>query len=222
MGELSPLSFCQNAEASVVLTDGEALDGLHRELERELLVGTAWRHRLSSWARRVGNEAARRRISGADSGPFLKLSHWVADYVVLSELRRLLGGNVRRIVVHAAGMRRSTRWFFESMGISPLAFLGVAASSGIGLLEVPDDPRPGSYGRGMPGVDVWVDADGRIRIRGANVASGAIGVDERGWLDLEITGEIDDEGTIWPERTLGALDAPSLAVLPIAEQAGRP
>jgi long-chain acyl-CoA synthetase len=151
--------------------------------------------------------------------PFLAVSHLIADRLVLSEQRRLLGGQVRRMIVHAAaGMRRETRWFFEAMGLSPLGFVGVPESSGIGLLELPDDPRPGSYGRGMPGVDVWVDADGRLRIRGANIDRGSIGVDERGWLDLELAGEIDDEGTIWPERALGALDASSLAVLPIADQ----
>jgi long-subunit acyl-CoA synthetase (AMP-forming) len=115
-------------------------------------------------------------------------------------------------------MRRHTRWFFESVGISPLGYYGVPASGGIGLLELPDDPRPGSYGRGMPGVDVWVDSTGRVRVRGGNVSRCAPGVDERGWLDLDIIGEIDEDGTIWPERALGALDAPSLAMLPIAER----
>jgi long-chain acyl-CoA synthetase len=218
-GEHSPLVLSQTARITVGIADGDILDVLHRELERELLIGAAWRRRVGHWAHRVGNEAARRRISGTDLGPFLALSHLIADRLVLSEQRRLLGGHLRRIVVYADGMRRSTRWFFESIGISPLGFLGIAESGGIGLLELPDEPRPGSYGRGMPGVDIWVNAEGKIRIRGANVSPAALGVDDRGWLDLGITGEIDEEGTIWPERDLGSLDAPSLAMLPIADQA---
>lgn len=217
VGDISPLLLCQSARATILLSDGDALDRLHREIDRELLLSAGWRNGFTPWARRVGNEAARRRICGAEVGPYLIACHWVADRLVLSEQRRLLGGCIRRIVVHVSGMRRATRWFFESMGISPLAFVGRPESAGIGLLELPEDPRPGSFGRGMPGVDVWVDAEGRVRIRGANVARSFGGVGEEGWLDLEITGEIDDEGTIWPEHSLGALDAPSLAVLPIAE-----
>jgi long-subunit acyl-CoA synthetase (AMP-forming) len=216
-GDISRLALCQVSKATIVIADGESLAALQREIDRELLVGAAWRRTLGSWAMRVGNEAARRRISGSEMGPFLAISHRLADSLVLSVPRQLLGGQVRRCLVRAEGMRRNTRWFFEAVGISPLGFYGVPASGGIGLLELPEDPRPGSYGRGMPGVDVWVDAQGRVRVRGGNVSRTAPGVDERGWLDLEINGEIDEDGTIWPERSLGALDAPSLAVLPIAE-----
>jgi long-chain acyl-CoA synthetase len=218
VGELTPLALSQAAQPSIIVADGDVLDGLQREIEAELLVGAAWRRNASSWAQRVGNEAARRRISGTELRPFLAISHLIADRLVLSEQRRLLGGHVRRLIVNAAGMRRQTRWFFESMGLSPLGITGVAETSGIGLLELPDDPRPGSYGRGMPGVDVWVDAEGHIRIRGANVSRFSPNLDERGWLDLGIVGEIDDEGTVWPERALGSLDAPSLAMLTVAER----
>lgn len=217
VGELSPIALCQSAKATVVLTDADTLDQLHRDIEREFLVARSWRNRFSAWARRIGNEVARRRICGTELGPYLAACYLIADQLVLSEQRRLLGGCVRRIIVPFAGTRRATRWFFEAMGISPLSFIGVPESAGVGLLELPEDPRPGSYGRGMPGVDVWVDADGRVRIRGANVANASISGDDAGWLDLEIIGEIDEEGTIWPEHSLGALDAPSLAVLPIAE-----
>ncbi|MGE5787126.1 MAG: AMP-binding protein, partial [Myxococcales bacterium] len=217
VGELSLLLLWHAARATILLSDGDALDRLHRDIDRELLLAAGWRNGFKPWARRVGNEAARRRICGTELGLYLFASHWVADRLVLSEQRRLLGGCIRRIVVHVSGMRRATRWFFESMGISPLAFVGRPESAGIGLLELPEDPRPGSFGRGMPGVDVWVDSEGRVRIRGANVARSVGGVRDEGWLDLEITGEIDEEGTIWPEHSLGALDAPSLAVLPIAE-----
>lgn len=217
VGELSPLLVCQTAHPTVLLTDSDTLDQLHREIEREFLIAQSWRNGFSAWARRIGNEVARRRICGTELGPYLAGCFVIAEYLVLAEQRRLIGGSVRRIVVHFAGTRRATRWFFEAMGISPLSFVGVPESSGIGLLELPEEPRPGSYGRGMPGVDVWVDTEGRVRIRGANVATASVGVTDEGWLDLEITGEIDDEGTIWPEHSLGALDAPSLAVLPIAE-----
>jgi long-chain acyl-CoA synthetase len=218
VGELASLVLSQVAQPTIIVADGAILDGLQREIEAELLVGMAWRRNASSWAQRVGNEAARRRISGTELRPFLAISHLIADFLVLSEQRRLLGGHVRRLVANAAEIRRHTRWFFESMGLSPLGITGVAESSGIGLLELPDDPRPGSYGRGMPGVDVWVDAEGHIRIRGANVSRSCPSLDQRGWLDLGIVGEIDDEGTIWPERVLGSLDAPSLAMLTVAER----
>jgi len=215
--ELGALITCQSTRPTIVLADKNALDELHRALDRELLVGAAWRRRISAWALWIGNESARRRISGAELGPLLTARQLVADYFVLAELRRLIGGQVRRLIVPGANSRREARWFFEAFGVSPLGIVGPAEASGIGLMELPDDPRPGSYGRAMPGVDVWVDAEGRVRIRGANVSKQAPHIDARGWLDLDIIADIDDEGMIWPESPMGSLDASSLAVLPIAE-----
>ena len=217
-GELSRQQRAEFTRPTVVLADADELDALYRELDRELLVGSAWRRWLSTWARRVGNEAARRRVSGFDNGVLLGCSLAIADQVVLSEYRRLLGGMVRRLVSRNARTRRSTRWFFEAIGISPLGLIGSPESAGVGLLEPPDDPRPGCFGKAMPGVGVCVDESGRVMIRGQCVAENAVERNPSGWLRLDISAEIDDEGTVWPERALGALDAPSLAVLPIAEQ----
>ena len=156
-------------------------------------------------------------MSGFENGLVLSCSFFVADQLVLSEYRRLLGGSVRRLVSRGAGTRRSTRWFFEAIGLSPLGLVGLPESCGVGLLEPPDDPRPGSYGRAMPGVGVCVEESGAVKICGPFIAENAIEREHSGWLSLGVSGEIDAEGTVWPERALGALDASSLAVLPIAE-----
>jgi long-subunit acyl-CoA synthetase (AMP-forming) len=216
-GELSRQQRVLAMHPTVLLADPDELDALYRDLDRELLVGPAWRRWLASWARRVGNEAARRRVSGFENGVLLNCSVFIADQAVLSEYRRMLGGAVRRLVSRGGGTRRTTRWFFEAIGLSPLGILGVPESVGIGLLESPEDPRPGSYGKAMPNVGVCVEDSGRVLISGPFVALDAFEREASGWLSLGISAEIDADGTVWPERALGALDAPSLAVLPIAE-----
>jgi long-chain acyl-CoA synthetase len=216
-GDLSRQQRAEVTHPTVILADADELDALYRDIDRELLVGSAWRRWLSTWARRVGNEAARRRVSGFENGLVLSCSLFVADQMVLSEYRRLLGGAVRRLVSRGARTRRSTRWFFEAIGLSPLGLLGLPESCGVGLIEPPEDPRPGSFGRAMPGVGVCVAGTGAVQIRGPFVADNAIERQASGWISLGITGEIDADGTVWPERTLGALDASSLAVLPIAD-----
>lgn len=216
-GDLSRQQRAEVTHPTVVFADADELDALYRDIDRELLVGSAWRRLISSWSRRVGNEAARRRVSGFEYGLVLSCSFFIADQFVLSEYRRLLGGAVRRLISRGARTRRSTRWFFEAIGLSPLGLIGLPESCGIGLLEPPEDPRPGSYGRAMPGVCLCVEESGNVKIRGAFVADNAIAREPSGWISLGVSGEIDADGTVWPERTLGALDASSLAVLPIAE-----
>jgi long-chain acyl-CoA synthetase len=216
-GEPSRQERALAGHPTIILADGDELDALYRDIDRSLLVGSVWRRWLSSWARRVGNEAARRRVSGFENGVLLSSELFIADQFVLSEYRRLLGGAVRRVLSRHANTRRSTRWFFEAIGLSPLGLVGLPESCGVGLLESPADPRPGSYGKAMPAVSVRVDESGRVLIRGPSVAENAVDRQPSGWLPLGISGEIDDDGTVWPERAFGALDASSLAVLPIAE-----
>lgn len=216
-GEPSRQERALAGHPTIILADGDELDALYRDIDRALLVGSVWRRWLSSWARRVGNEAARRRVSGFENGVLLSSSLFIADQFVLSEYRRLLGGAVRRVLSRKANTRRSTRWFFEAIGLSPLGLVGLPESCGIGLLESPADPRPGSYGKAMPAISVRLDESGRVFIRGPSVADNAVDRHPSGWLPLGIFGEIDDDGTVWPERAFGALDASSLAVLPIAD-----
>jgi long-chain acyl-CoA synthetase len=217
VGDLSRQQRAEVSHPTVIVADADELDAIYRDIDRELLVGSAWRRWLSHWARRVGNEAARRRVSGFENGLVLGCSFFIADQFVLSEYRRMLGGAVRRIVSRGARTRRATRWFFEAIGLSPLGLVGLPASMGIGLLEPPEDPRPGSYGRAMPGVSVCMDEAGQVKIRGAIVSENAVEREPSGWLPLGVSGEIDPDGTVWPERAYGSLDASSLAVLPIAE-----
>jgi long-chain acyl-CoA synthetase len=216
-GELSRQQRIEAMHPTVLLADADELDALYRDMDRELLVGAAWRRWLANWARRVGNEAARRRVSGFENGVLLNCSLFIADQAVLAEYRRMLGGMVRRLVSRGGRTRRSTRWFFEAIGLSPLGIVGVPESLGIGLLESPEDPRPGSFGKAMPNVGVCVDDAGRVLISGPFIARDAFEREPSGWMSLGISAEIDVDGTVWPERALGALDAPSLAVLPIAE-----
>jgi long-chain acyl-CoA synthetase len=172
-------------------------------------------------------------VVGQNIDFWVSAEYWLADRLVLSEIRRLLGGKVRRIiVVHGVPMRQ-TRWFFEAAGASPLQLFGRPETTGIGLCEPPDMPRPGSLGRSMAEVETSVDDTGQVFSAGRHIAEARLVIlanKEKGYsaqlsacpqvqtdgrLDLGVAGELDEDGFIWAEPPLGPLDAPSLAVLPI-------
>jgi long-chain acyl-CoA synthetase len=207
---------------TVLFTTGDTLDALMRDVERQLLVGSAWQRRASAWAVRVGIEAARRRLSDSPMGAIIAAGGWLADVAVLAQVRRLLGGALRTIVVWPGTMQRATRWFFEAARLSPLGLFGRPESSGIGLMEPIRAPRPGSYGWPMPYTETRIDDQGMLYTRGPHVVAASKRDRDAGtngeapWLPLGLSGDRDDEGYFWPERAFGALDAPSLAVLPIA------
>ena len=104
-----------------------------------------------------------------------------------------------------------------SMGSAPIpaeliawfAGIGVAISEAYGLSEAtglvawdPFEMRPGSVGRPVPGIEVRLDADGEILVRGGNVFPGylhdpeqtAAIVDDDGWLHTGDVGGFDDDG----------------------------
>ncbi len=212
------LDVLRGSSPTVVVANGPILDGIMREIEREFLLGPALGRSLSAWALRVGIELSRRRLSGVPIAPWLVAGGYLADRIALSRIRSAFGDRVRTILIWPGTVQRATRWFLEAAELNPLGLFGCPESSGIGLMEPLFGARPGSYGRPMDGVEIALDPEGRLRSSGPHVVVASESPHRPGfsWVELGLSAELDDDGYFWPERPFGALDAPSMAMLPIS------
>jgi len=214
----SLLEVLRGSSPTVLVANGSVLDGIMREIEREFLLGPALGRSLSAWALRVGIELSRRRLSGVAVAPWLVAGGYLADRIALSRIRAAFGNAMRTIVIWPGTVQRATRWFLEAAELNPVGLFGCPESSGIGLMEPLFGARPGSYGRPMDGVQIALDPEGHLRTSGPHVAiaSESPHREVSSWVDLGLSAELDDDGYFWPERPFGALDAPSMAMLPIS------
>ena len=155
------------------------------------------KRRLADWAFSVGERTAQ-----GDSGPLLALQAKVADRLVLSKVRARMGGRLRFAVSGGAPLAPEIARFFASCGVLILEGYGMTECTTAATLNPPGAPRFGTVGPALPGIELKIDTDGEILIRGETVFGGyyrnpdatAEAVTPDGWLRSGDIGTLDDDG----------------------------
>ncbi|MBF6061388.1 long-chain fatty acid--CoA ligase [Nocardia terpenica] len=160
---------------------------------------------LAHWALGVGVAAARARLTGGPTRPLLAAQHTLADALVLSKLRAALGMDELRVASSgAAAIPPETLEFLLGLGFTVTEVWGMSETSGVGTFTELDKPRPGSVGRALDGVELRLDTDGELLVRGAIVTPGyrkmpdktAEAIDADGWLHTGDVATIDADGYV--------------------------
>ncbi|KZM72721.1 AMP-dependent synthetase/ligase [Nocardia terpenica] len=160
---------------------------------------------LAHWALGVGVAAARARLTGGPARPLLAVQHTLADALVLSKLRAALGMDELRVASSgAAAIPPETLEFLLGLGFTVTEVWGMSETSGVGTFTELDKPRPGSVGRALDGVELRLDTDGELLVRGAIVTPGyrkmpdktAEAIDADGWLHTGDVATIDADGYV--------------------------
>jgi long-chain acyl-CoA synthetase len=126
-----------------------------------------------------------------------------ADREMFAGLRAMLGlDQVLAINVGAAPTPVEVLEFFHAIGL-PLAELwGMSETCGAGAVNPPDRIKIGTVGPPTPGVEIRLDGDGEVMVRGDVVMRGyrnlpdasAEAFAQDGWLRTGDIGEIDEDG----------------------------
>lgn len=161
------------------------------------------RKNLFHWAIRTGGEY--HRITNAKGQPdrFLTLKYALADRLVLSKIREVVGGRAKFFHAGGAALNPEINQFFVNAGIR----LGV----GYGLTEIfpicvctPEDIGFGTSGKPIPLMQVRIAEDGELQAKSPSLMKGywnnpeasaeALTRDE--WFKTGDIGEITDKGYI--------------------------
>jgi long-chain acyl-CoA synthetase len=148
------------------------------------------KRRLAEWAFAVGA----RRGSGVQAR--------LADRLVLSKVRSRMGGRLRFAVSGGAPLAREIAEFFGACGVTILEGYGMTECTTAATINPPGAPRYGTVGTALPGIELRIDDDGEILIRGATVFGGYYRNPEAtaevltadGWLRSGDIGAIDADG----------------------------
>ncbi len=162
---------------------------------------TGARRALIDWALRVGYRASRLRQEGKRYPPGLALQFRLADRLVFSKVKGRLGGRVRTSVSGGAPLAREVAEFFDALDIPILEGYGLTECA-VAAVNRPKRYRFGTVGLPLPGVDVRLEDDGEILLKGANVFAGYHGdetatravLEEDGWLRTGDVGRLDAHG----------------------------
>jgi long-chain acyl-CoA synthetase len=161
------------------------------------------RKQATKWALDVGLRKVRLEQAGEPVPDDLRAEHAKAEELVLSKIRGKLGlDQLESINVGAAPTPREVIEFFHAIGIPVAELWGMSETTGYGTCNPPDKIKIGTVGPVSPGVEIKLEDDGEVLIRGPVITSGyrnqpdktREAIDDEGWLHTGDIGEFDADG----------------------------
>lgn len=196
LGEVRPTVMC-----AVPRFYEKIFSAIHEKVAKAPLI----RKVLFTWAVNMGAKMAACGQQQRQPSWLLKQSHQLADKLVLSKLRALLGGRINFMPCGGAKLDETIGRFFHAMGIN--VKLGYGMTETTATVSCWDDHSfaPDSIGRAMPGAEVKIGANNEILVRGPMVMRGyykldqetAESFDEYGFLKTGDAGHIDENGHVY-------------------------
>ncbi len=139
------------------------------------------------------------------SGPSarLRVSHRVANSLVLRRVRGILGPNLRTIICGGAPLSTELADFYRGLGIDLLQGYGLTETTGPITVQRPGDNPPDSVGYLWPGNSMKIAEDGELLLSGISVSSGYHNLPgptaeafKDGWFHTGDLASIDEEGRL--------------------------
>jgi long-chain acyl-CoA synthetase len=161
------------------------------------------RRRLAKAAVDAGLEVVRRRQRGAPVPLALRARHAALDRLVLAKVRAALGLDRCEYASSAAApLPVDVAEFFAAIGLPLVEVYGMTETSGVATGNPPGKLKIGTVGPAIAGIEVRVDGDGEVLVRGPINTPGyhrrpeatAELVDADGWLHTGDVGELDADG----------------------------
>jgi long-chain acyl-CoA synthetase len=173
---------------------------IRQEIERRV-APLPVKRRLLAWALGVGEKHRQTVYEGRKPA---SLAWKLADQLVYGKVREAFGGRVRVFVSGGAPLGIDTAKWFASMGIALWEGYGLTETSPLIALNTPLSQRMGTVGKLLPNIEVKLDADGELLVRGPSVFHGywekpevtAEAIDPEGWFHTGDIAEIDGDNFV--------------------------
>jgi len=199
-------------EPSTVAAVPRLWERIHDKIRQQAEEEGGVKLRLFEWAYDVAVAYGKATTDGGSAGPLLSAKHAVADRLVLSSIREELGlGRIVFSNTGGASIDPELLYFYLGAGITLLEGYGATEVTTPAAVTSQDRIRPGAVGPPVPGVDIKIDDNGEILVRGPNVFDGYWDNDaatERAmdgeWYRTGDAGSFDEAGFL---RVEGRIDA---------------
>jgi long-chain acyl-CoA synthetase len=174
----------------------------HEAVRAKLGAEKGLKAKILSWAQSVGRRAVALRNRGQEPTGALALQYRLADRLVFSKVRPLLGlANARLCFCGGAPVSREIPELFSGLDVVIYEIYGQSEDCGPTTFNRFGANKFGTVGPPWPGVDVRIADDGEVLVRGPNVFLGYLHDPqataealEGGWLHSGDLGRLDDEG----------------------------
>ncbi|MCK3658580.1 long-chain fatty acid--CoA ligase [Pasteurellaceae bacterium Pebbles2] len=164
-----------------------------------------YRRALFSWALKVGQHYFNAKAQTRNPSFLLQKQYAIADKLVLSKLRALLGGRIRMMPCGGAKLEPTIGLFFHSIGLNVKLGYGMTETTATVSCWGDYQFNPNSIGTLMPDAEVKIGENNEILVRGGMVMRGyykkpeetAQTFTEDGFLKTGDAGAFDEQGNLY-------------------------
>ncbi len=158
--------------------------------------------KIFAWALRTGRAKVALEQAGKPVPGGLMRKYGIAHKLVFSKLHARLGGNIRYMVSGSAALSVPIAEFFAAAGLPISEGYGLTESSAGNFVNRPGQLKIGTVGQALADLEVRIDTDGEVLLRGAPVMRGyhnlpgetASVFTEDGFFRTGDIGELDADG----------------------------
>ena len=161
----------------------------------------ASKKKIFSWALDIGRTYAYKKKDKKLINPVLAIKHAVADKLVLSNIRAVVGGPKNFFSAGGAPLAREIEEFFFAAGLLICQGYGLTETSPMISCNSPVAFKFGTVGKPILGCEVRIGEFGEILARGPNIMKGyykkpreTAEAFEDGWFKTGDVGRIDEDG----------------------------
>jgi long-chain acyl-CoA synthetase len=172
---------------------------VHTEVKKK----SALARKLFHGAVGLGAEVSRLREEGQAVPKTMLAMLKIADRLVFSKIRTRLGGRIRVAASGAAPLGKDLARFYAAIGMPLIEGYGLT-EGGVVCFNPTDNPKSGSIGKKMPGVELRLADDGELLVKSPSMFSGYYNDPEAtqavlrdGWLYTGDIAEFDADGYVY-------------------------
>jgi len=156
---------------------------------------------LFMWALAKGKTYQYKKKDKKIVGPWLGFTHSLADKIILSKIRDVVGGPKNFFSAGGAALSKDIEEFFFAAGLLVCQGYGLTETSPVITCNRPAEFKFGTVGKVISDTDIKINDEGEILIRGGNLMTGYYNKPEAtaeaivdGWFHTGDIGIIDSEG----------------------------
>jgi long-chain acyl-CoA synthetase len=191
----------KNVRPTIFLAPPRVWERMYTTIQTEIKKRSALARRLFYGALGLGAQAAQYAAEGKPLPLWISRVLKVANRLVFSKVRERLGGRIRIAASGAAPLGRDLSEFFAAIGLPIIEGYGLTEAGVISFNPV-SQPKPGSIGKLLPGVEARLADDGELQVRTPcmfmgyyrdQAATRSVMTDD-GWFSTGDIAEVDSDG----------------------------
>ena len=194
-------SELKSVRPTVFLAPPRVWERMYATVQTELKKRPPTAQKLFAKSLELGMKASRYRQEGKPVPLGLRWLLQAADKLVFSKVRERLGGRIRIAASGAAPLGKDLGEFFAAIGIPIVEGYGLT-EAGVLVFNPLSQPKAGSIGKLLPGVEARLAEDGELQVRTPCLFNGYYRdeaatrsvMTEDGWFSTGDIAQVDDGG----------------------------